>query len=44
VTEPPSQNVVGPDGVMVVLGSGSTRTATGVEEIEQPISSTTVTK
>lgn len=43
VTLPPVQNVVGPDGVMVVSGAGLTFTATGDEVAVQPEPSVTVT-
>jgi hypothetical protein len=43
VTEPPSQNVVGPPGVTVGLGFGYTVIVIGVELPKQPIASVTVT-
>jgi hypothetical protein len=44
VTEPPSQNVVGPDGVIVgVAGAGVTVTAVAAEVVLQPVAFVTVT-
>ena len=43
VTLPPLQNVVGPDGVIVAVGGGTTLTFVGVEVALQPLASVTVT-
>ena len=45
VTLPPSQNVVGPEGVIVAVGSGLTVTSViGAESLLQPFASVTVTQ
>ena len=43
VTEPPAQNVVGPEAVIEAVGSGLTVTAVAAEVAEQPFASVTVT-
>jgi hypothetical protein len=43
VTLPPSQNVVGPDAVMVATGLGLTVTVTGADVALQPLAFVTVT-
>jgi hypothetical protein len=43
VTEPPAQNVVGPEGVIVAAGSGLTVTAVAAEVALQPFAFVTVT-
>src|SRR5687768_14879051 len=43
VTCPPSQNVVGPDGVMIAAGGLLTTTGTAAEVATQPVASVTST-
>jgi len=44
VTDEPEQMFDVPDGVVVALGSGFTITATGVDVLEQPLASVTLTE
>ena len=43
VTDPPVQNVVAPDGVMVAAGAAFTVTTVGTEAVLQPLAFVTVT-
>ncbi len=43
-TEPPWQNVVGPEGVIFTIGNGLTVTVVSADEAEHPLTSVIVTE